>query len=97
MPCASLSMLNGPGGIGCNVRVIVVGRDVIVSAVFEQYEIYKHYKQSPTNLFNDQILYKSHTLFDTIKHSSHNNISATSSKMNKILHSAVNLLVQHNN
>ena len=28
----------------------------------EQYEIYKCYKQSPTNILNDQIHYKSHTL-----------------------------------
>ena len=26
----------------------------------EHYEIYKHYKQSPTNILNDQIHYKSH-------------------------------------
>ena len=90
------------------------------------YEIYKHYKQSPTNILNDQIHYKSLTLFDTIKHSSHNNISAipttmnqkiaasstgtvmhwkwctwhrkasakNSSKLNKFLHSEVNLLIQ---
>ena len=49
----------------------------------EQYEIYKHYKQSPTNILNDQIHYKSHTLFDTIKHSSHNNISAIPTTTNR--------------
>ena len=29
----------------------------------EQYVIYKHYKQSPTNIVNDQIHYKPHTLW----------------------------------
>ena len=48
----------------------------------EQHKICKHYKQSPTNILNDQIHYKSHTLFDTIKHSSHNNISAILTTMN---------------
>ena len=40
MPCASFTMLDGPGGTGCNeVRVLVHGcwdsRDVIVAAVFD--------------------------------------------------------------
>ena len=26
----------------------------------EQYEIFKHYKQSPTNILNDQLYYKTH-------------------------------------
>ena len=51
----------------------------------EQYEIYKHYKQSPTNILNDQIHYKSHTLFDTIIHCSHNNISANPTTTNGTL------------
>ena len=45
----------------------------------EQYEIYKYYKQSLTNILNDQIHYKSHTLFYTIKHI---NISAIPTTMN---------------
>ena len=89
----------------------------------KQYEIYKHYKQSPTNILNYQIQYKSHTLFTVatiisllsqqpwtgtlqpvplgpssiengangIKKASAKN----SSKLNKFLHSEVNLLIQH--
>ena len=36
MPCASFSMLDGPGGTGCNVPVHVCwdSRDFIVAAVF---------------------------------------------------------------
>ena len=87
--------------------------------------VYKHHKQSPTDKLNDQIHYKSHTLFDAIKHSSQNisaipttmnrNIAASStgtvkhwkwctwhqkpsvknsSKLNKFLHSEVNILIQ---
>ena len=36
----------------------------------EQYEIYKHYKTQPNNILNDQLNYKSHTIFDTIMGSS---------------------------
>ena len=32
----------------------------------EQYEIYKHHTTQPNNILNDQLQYKSHTLFDTI-------------------------------
>ena len=37
MPCASFSMLDGPGGTGCNipVRSCCDGRDVIVAAVID--------------------------------------------------------------
>ena len=37
MPCASFSMLGGPGGIGCNVPVhaFCSSRDVIVVGVFD--------------------------------------------------------------
>ena len=36
MPCASFSMLDGPGGTGCDVPVLSwVSRDVIVAAVFD--------------------------------------------------------------
>ena len=37
MPCASFSMLRGPGGTGCNVPVHSCwdSRDVIVAAVFD--------------------------------------------------------------
>ena len=37
MPCASFSMLDGPGGTRCNVPVrgCWVSRDVIVAAVFD--------------------------------------------------------------
>ena len=37
MPCASFSMLDGPGGTGCNVPVRSCwdSRDVIVAAVFD--------------------------------------------------------------
>jgi len=47
---------------------------------------YEHDKLSPTNILNDQLHYKTHTLFDTIPHVSHTNISAiittTNQKMN---------------
>jgi hypothetical protein len=47
----------------------------------EKYEVYKHYKQSLTNILNnDQIHYKSHTHFDTIKHT---NISAILTAINR--------------
>ena len=37
MPCASFSMLDGPGGTGCNVpvRSCWVSRDVIVAAMYD--------------------------------------------------------------
>ena len=36
MPCASFSMLDGPGGTGCDVPVLSwVSRDVIVAAVYD--------------------------------------------------------------
>ena len=61
----------------------------------EQYEIYKHYKQSPTNILNDQIHYKSHTLFDTIMHSSHNNISANPTTTNRNITASSTRTVKH--
>ena len=42
--------------------------------------MYKHHKQPPTNILNDQIHYKSHSLIGTIKHT---NISATQTTMNR--------------
>ena len=37
MPCASFSMLHGPGGTGCDVPVrgCWVSKDVIVTAVYD--------------------------------------------------------------
>ena len=35
MPWASFSMLDGPGGTGCDVRGCWVSRDVIVAAVYD--------------------------------------------------------------
>ena len=61
--CASFSMLGGPGG---------TGRDKVhfpVHGCWDSRDI-QIYKQSPTNILNDQIHYKFHTIFDTIKHSS---------------------------
>ena len=49
----------------------------------EPYEIYKHHKQFPTNILNDQIHYKCHTLFDTINHCIHNIISAIPTTMDR--------------
>ena len=49
----------------------------------ELYDIFKHYKQSPTKILNDQIHYKSHTFLDTTKHSGHHNISAVPTTMNR--------------
>ena len=40
----------------------------------EQYEIYKHHTTQPNNILNDQLNYKSHTLFDTIIHKTNNNL-----------------------
>ena len=48
-----------------------------------RYEIYKHYKQSLTSILNDQLHYKTHTLFDTISHASLTNISATLTTVNQ--------------
>ena len=63
----------------------------------EQYEllVYKHYKQSPTNILNDQIPKKSHTLFDTIKHRNHNNISAIPLTMNRNIAASSTGTVKH--
>ena len=61
----------------------------------EQYEINKHYKQSPTNILNDQIHYKSYTLFDTIIHSSHNNISANPTTTNRNIAASSTRTVNH--
>ena len=36
--------------------------------IVEQHKLYKHYKQSQTNLLNDQIHYKTHTLFHRKAH-----------------------------
>ena len=58
----------------------------------EQYEIYKHYKQSPTNILNDQIHYKSHTLFYTIRH---NNISAFPTTMNQDITASFTGTIKH--
>ena len=49
----------------------------------EQYEIYKQYKQSPTNILNDQLYYKARAVFDAITHVSHTNISAIPITMNQ--------------
>ena len=49
----------------------------------EQYETYKHHKQSSTNILNDQMHYKSHTLFNKIKHTNNTNISAIPITMNR--------------
>jgi len=49
----------------------------------EQYEIYKQYKESPTNILNDQLHYKTHALFDTITHTSHTKIPAIPTTMNR--------------
>ena len=49
----------------------------------EQYEIYKHYKQSQDNILNDELHYKTHTLFDIIIQASRTNISATPSPKNR--------------
>ena len=96
MPWASFSMLDGPGGTGCDVPVrgcwvsIETNLEILHTLpkgpklnTTKKYEIHKHYKQSPTNILNDQTHYKSHTLFDTIKHSSHNNISVNPTTMNR--------------
>ena len=40
----------------------------------EQYEIYKHHTTQPNNILNDQLQYKSHTLFDTIIQKTNNNL-----------------------
>ena len=56
----------------------------------KQYEIYKHYKQSPTNILNDQLYYKSHALFDTIIHASHINICAIPTTMNQKMNFVAN-------
>ena len=42
MPCASFSMLDAPGGTGCDVPVrgCWVSRDVIVAAVYECVRVY---------------------------------------------------------
>ena len=61
----------------------------------QQYEIYKHYKQSPTNILNDQIHYKSHTLFDKIIHSSNNNISANPTTTNRNIAASSTRTVKH--
>ena len=45
-------------------------------------KIFKHYKQSPINILNDQLQYKTHTLFNIIIHASHTNISAIPTPMN---------------
>ena len=34
----------------------------------EQFEIYRHHALQPNNILNEQIHYKSHTLFDTLIH-----------------------------
>ena len=47
-------------------------------SIIEQYEIYKHYKQSQTSVLNDQLYYKTHTVFNTITHVSHTSNSANS-------------------
>ena len=57
-----------------------------------QYEICKHYKQSPTNILNDQIHYKSHTLFDTIIH---NNIFANPTTTNRNIAASSTRTVKH--
>ena len=46
-------------------------------------------------ILNDQILYKSHTLFDTIIHSSHNNISAIPTTMSRNITASSTRTVKH--
>ena len=55
----------------------------VLKVLFVQYEVYKHYKQFPTNKLNDHLHYKTHTLFDTITHASYTNISAIPTTMNR--------------
>ena len=73
VPWAPFSMLGGPCGTGCDEVHFPVqgGWDST-----KQNEICKHYKQSPTNMLNDQLHYKTHTLFDTITYASLTNISS---------------------
>ena len=92
MPCESFSMLDRPGGTGCMLHILTKGPKLNPT---EQYEIYKHYEQSPTNILNDQIHYKSHTLFDTIKHSSHNNISDIPTTTNRNIAACSTGTVKH--
>ena len=66
MPWASFSMLDGPGGTGCDVPVR-----------------------------GNQIHYKSHTLFDTVIHSSHNNISANLTTTNRNIAASSTRTVKH--
>ena len=46
--------------------------------ITEQYEIYKHYKQSQISVINRQPYYKPHMLFETITDSCHSRTSASS-------------------
>ena len=55
----------------------------------------QHYKQSPNNILNDQIHYKFHTIFGTIKHTSHHNISAFAKTMNLNIASSSTGAVKH--
>ena len=87
MPCAYFQCLTAPVELAAIFWFLVV--DIYCS------EIYKHYKQSPTNILNDQIHYKTHTFFDTIKHSSHNNISAIPTTMKRNIASSSTGTVKH--
>ena len=48
----------------------------------EKYELYKPYKQSSTNILNEQLHYKTHTFFSTIAHARHTNICALPTTVN---------------
>ena len=44
---------------------------------------YKHYKQLPINMLNEQSHYKTHKLFDIITQASHTNVSVTANTVNR--------------
>ena len=112
MPCASFSMLDGPGGTGCDVPVHGNwdSRGVIVAAVSDcvrecmglvMYQIQSNKTATITpaiqTTMNPNIAASSTA---TVKHwkwcTWHRKASAkNSSKLNKFLHSEVNLLIQH--
>jgi hypothetical protein len=50
----------------------------------EQHEIYRDYKQSPTNILNNQLHSKTHTLFDIITHDKHTAPTTVNRKTNHI-------------
>ena len=52
--------------IGTNLKILYILLKGPKLNSTEQYEIYNHYKQSPTNILNDQLHDKTHTLFVAI-------------------------------